>query len=82
MNQYYINLVGLIFDIIGAILIFIYGVPSEISKTGAQYRILEQEDENEKALWKKYNLRSKIGLGLLITGFAFQFLSTWISMCK
>ena len=82
MNQYYINLLGLVFDIIRAIMLFVYGVPTEISKTGAVYRILEQEDEDEKRLWIKYNFRSKLGLGLLIAGFIFQVCSTIISMPK
>jgi hypothetical protein len=38
---------GLGLDIIGAALIFRFGLPQPLSRTGAQYRILGQIDENE-----------------------------------
>lgn len=72
----YIGAIGLILDIIGAYLIFKYGLPEEVSRTGSIGLILEQEDEEEKEKGKKYDTFSKIGFYLLILGFIFQFVSS------
>lgn len=72
-----INSIGLIFDIIGVLLLFKYGVPSEINSTGSITLILEQVDQEEIKKWKKYNLWSKIGLLFIILGFAFQLYSNF-----
>lgn len=72
----YIGAIGLILDIMGAYLIFKYGLPEEVSRTGSIGLILEQEDEEEKAKGKKYDKFSKIGFYLLILGFVFQLVSS------
>ena len=72
----YIGAIGLILDIIGACLIFMYGLPEEISRTGFNSLGTEQEDEDEKAKGKKYDRCSKIGFYLLILGFIFQLASS------
>ena len=43
------NSIGLIADIIGAWLLYHYGLPEPLSRTGAGHLILEQTDEAEKA---------------------------------
>ena len=63
---------GLVFDIIGARLIFKYGIPPRIDAQGHQHLILEQIDEDEKAKAATYIKRSEVGIGLLILGFALQ----------
>lgn len=68
--------IGLILDMIGAFLIFKFGLPEEISRTGSGYMILEQEDPEEIATAKKYDKLSKLGFRLLIVGFAFQLISS------
>jgi hypothetical protein len=68
--------VGLVFDIIGAIIIFKFGLPKEISRSGSISLVLEKEDEDEKALAKKYDNYSKYGFYLLILGFILQFISS------
>lgn len=79
---YIINMIGLCFDITGVILLFIYGVPSEISKTGAIHLVTEQTDDEEVEKWKKYNKRSKIGLTFICIGFIMQFVSSYIQFYK
>ena len=49
------SVAGLVLDVIGAILLFRYGLPAEIRRTGAQHLILEQEDLAEKALASRYD---------------------------
>jgi hypothetical protein len=72
-----INTIGLLFDLIGVLILFKYGLPSDVDKNGHIGLILEQEDEDEKNKWKKYNFRSKIGLGFISIGFIFQIISNY-----
>jgi hypothetical protein len=50
-----VNSIGLLCDIIGAIIVWKYGLPEPISKTGASNIILEQTDEAQKKLAKCYD---------------------------
>lgn len=63
---------GLIFDIIGAFLIFKYGLPEEISRSGSSYMVNDDHSPDEKTLAAKYDKLSKIGFSLLIAGFILQ----------
>ena len=74
--------IGLILDAIGAVIIFKYGLPAEISRTGSISIILEQEDKKEIALAKKYDKYSKYGFCLLILGFILQFVSSITGICN
>lgn len=80
-----LNIIGLLFDISGVVLLFLYGLPpeGELNKEGQTLMAFSQIDENIKSKWKKFSLRSKIGLAFLILGFLFQGLSTmWISIAS
>ncbi len=68
--------IGLILDIVGAFLIYKYGLPEEVSRTGSVSLVLEQEDIEEKEKGKRYDCLSKIGFSLLILGFVFQLISS------
>ena len=72
-----INTVGLAFDIVGVILLFFYGLPEPISKTGAGH-LTWGENEEEATKWRLYKTRSCWGLALLIIGFSLQLLSNWL----
>ena len=74
-----VNSVGLALDIVGVVFIWRYGLPEPLSRTGATYLIAEQADETEKAKAAKYDLLSKIGLGLIIGGFVLQLASNFIA---
>ncbi len=73
-----INSLGLILDIFGAILIFLFGISPNISREGHINLILEQEDTSEKEKAKKYDSYSRIGMYLLIAGFILQLISNHI----
>ena len=73
-----VSSLGLVADIIGAVLIFKYGIPPRIDPHGHQHLILEQIDEEEKAKATVYIKRSEVGVGLLILGFALQLASNFI----
>lgn len=72
------NSIGLILDIFGAIIIFIFGLSNQISPTGSINLVLEQTDKVEIKKAKKYKLLSSIGISLLIIGFTLQLISNFI----
>jgi hypothetical protein len=72
-----VNSIGLVFDIVGAVLLWRYGLPEPISRTGAVHLILEQTDDTEKAKAKRYDRIARWGIALLIVGFALQLLSNF-----
>jgi hypothetical protein len=78
MDSNLINSIGLAFDIIGVLLLFKYGLPSEISKTGSVGMTFQQTDHEQIRKWKIYNRWSWAGLGFIITGFALQLVSNFI----
>jgi len=73
-----VNSLGLLFGLIGSFLIWRFGLPASIDRTGAQHLIMEQTDENEIALGKKFDFRSRIGFFFLFLSFIFQLLSNFL----
>ena len=67
---------GLLLDIIGVVLIFLFGIPQDVRRSGANY-LVWGSDENEIKKAKRYDLFSYGGLGLLILGFAVQIIGNW-----
>jgi hypothetical protein len=72
-----LNTLGLLFDLFGVLLLFKFGLPSDIDKNGSIGIILEQEDEDEKKKWIQYNFWSKTGLGFISLGFILQIISNY-----
>ena len=73
-----INSLGLILDIIGALLLLKYGIPNKIDAEGHINFILEQEDEAEKAKAKVYKNWSDVAVILIILGFVLQLISNFL----
>jgi hypothetical protein len=73
-----INSCGLVFDIIGATLIWRFGLPAEISRTGAQHLILEESDASEAAKALRYDRISWWGFASLVLGFVLQLVSNFL----
>jgi hypothetical protein len=72
-----INSAGLLLDIIGAWLLWRYGLPEPISKTGAVHLIAEQTDQAEIDKATRYERWARIGMTFLILGFALQLISNY-----
>ena len=73
-NANWLSAVGLILDIIGVLLLFAFGLPSKIELSGggiAKEETREEEKKREKANGRIV-LGAKIGLWMIIIGFAFQ----------
>ena len=75
-----LNSAGLALDIIGVVLLFMFGLPEEISRTGA-VRVTHGRDEQEAKKAKLYDGFGRAGLGLLILGFALQLVSNLLQLC-
>ena len=73
-----LNSIGLTLDIIGAVLLFKYGLPEDLDRHGHQRLILEQIDEEEARLAQRYDKLSKAALSLLIVGFVLQLVSNFL----
>ncbi len=78
MNSNIVNSLGLILDILGAVLIFIFGLPAKIDRDGHGFLIIESDNQEEKAKAKKYDCYSALGLCLLIVGFVLQLISNFL----
>jgi hypothetical protein len=75
-----INSIGLLLDIFGVVLLFRYGLPADVTRSGASYLLLEGEDEAEKLKAQHYDRMGQLGLALLIAGFLFQLASNFLQL--
>lgn len=73
-----INSLGLILDIIGVVILFKFGLPSEVSKEGEQLIAADKPKESQLNKYRKYEFWSRFGLALLIVGFLCQLVSNYI----
>ncbi len=67
-----ISSIGLIFDVVGASLIFVYGIPDKIDREGHTHIITTDINKAEIEKAKRYDLCSRAGSFLLILGFLLQ----------
>lgn len=65
----WVSSAGLFSDLVGVILIWRYGLPEAVSRKGASYYMLEETDEAEVQKAARYDLRSRVGIGLVAAGF-------------
>ena len=56
-----INSAGLALDIVGVIMLFFYGLPEEVNRTGSGYLRLKKTDEEEAKKWKTYKIKILFG---------------------
>jgi hypothetical protein len=73
-----INSIGLVLDIIGVLLIWRYGLPEAISRTGTVHLIMENVDVSEIAEAKRYDCIARCGIVLLVGGFFLQLISNFL----
>ena len=74
-----LNSVGLVLDIIGAGLLWKFGLPAEISRTGAITRVTEGTDLAEAAKARKYDRVSWWAFLTLVAGFTLQLVSNFVA---
>ena len=59
-NSNLLNIIGLVFDLIGVIMLFKYGLPENIDKSGAVYFVTGSKDKDEIEKAKKYEFLEKL----------------------
>ena len=75
-----VNSVGLLLDIAGVVLLFLFGLPSKVQETpGAilMWGARGSEEEEERKKYEHYRRLSHMGLGLLVLGFLLQIISNY-----
>lgn len=72
-----INSLGLLLDIAGVVLIWRFGLPPEVSRSGMTLLAIEGNDPKEIAKGKRFDFYSRLGLGILIAGFVLQLVSNF-----
>ena len=74
-----VSSIGLLLDIVGAMLIFKYGLPEKVDREGLNYVIVSGKDEKEIQKSKKYDFRANGGILCLMIGFALQLASNFLN---
>ena len=84
MLYLYVNALGLLFDIAGVILVYMYGLPVVILPGGAEAVWHTPSDpvekEKKEAKYARHKFWSSTGLSLLIAGFGCQLASTVVQI--
>ena len=70
--------IGLTLNIGGALLIWKFGLPQPITRTGANHLVVSQSDQHEIKRAKKFDRLSLLGVALFALGFLVQLLTTLI----
>jgi hypothetical protein len=72
-----LNLIGLVLNLVGVLILFRYGMPFHVPTGGAVSLITETRDQAEIALEQRYVVLGYIGLVCLIVGTACQIVAAW-----
>jgi hypothetical protein len=78
MTSTIVNSAGLVINIVGTLLVWRYGLPDPLSRDGVINITAEQTDNSEKAEAAKHDCKTRLGVGLLLVGFALQLLSNFL----
>jgi hypothetical protein len=79
MTSTCLNDLGLIAGIIGALVLFKFGLPADVDRQGHIYRVISDVNHEEIRKGKIYDRWGKVGLALLVIGFALQLASNHVS---
>jgi hypothetical protein len=64
--------IGLVADIVGVVLLYFFGLPAHISRGAHRLPVVEPRNDVEAQQAKLYDLLARVGIWLLIVGFALQ----------
>lgn len=67
-----IAFVGLVLNTVGTALIWRFGLPQEVRRSGNSFLKFQKTDEGEKLKAKRFDLISNAGMGMIILGFILQ----------
>jgi hypothetical protein len=72
MSMAALNIIGLVLNLVGVIILFRYGMPFHVPTGGAVHLVTEQVDAAEKALESKYGIFGYFGLLAIVVGTGMQ----------
>lgn len=75
MESNTLNSIGLIFDIIGVLMLFKYGLPNDLNPKGYVYMAFEETDHEGIKKYKHYKSMSYLALSIILIGFTLQIFS-------
>lgn len=83
-SQRGLSSIGLGLDIVGALLIWKFGIPSITDREGGDVLAIQTSDtkdrqEKHQSRVFLYDVASKSGIWVLILGFSLQFMANWVS---
>ena len=71
---------GLLLDVVGVILLYMYGLPSRYPEHGMNVLCGSDEDKTKVSRTQaRFKFGSRLGILLLCTGFVLQIAGTWMS---
>ena len=73
-----VNTVGLSLDIVGVILLFLFGLPPKVSRGGGVPMEWSGTPEDSRKA-KRYEMISWGALAVIVLGFVLQIVSTWMA---
>ncbi len=68
-----LNSIGLCLDIVGALMLFKFGLPEDVRRDGTYFIAIETQDAAEVSKAKRYDFLAKVSLGFILFGFILQF---------
>jgi hypothetical protein len=73
-----LNSVGLLLALAGVLLLFRYGMPYQVRRGGASYLLLEEADQQQINLERRYDRLAWLGLILILVATACQIVANWL----
>ena len=82
-----LNLAGLVANVIGGVMLFIWGPPQPSFEEQGFLALEGGPDLGVRSLRRRHEILSRVGLGLVILGFAFQLVAArpfcaWLWNCQ
>jgi hypothetical protein len=75
MDSNILNSIGLILDIVGVLMLFKYGLPTDLNPKGYVYMAYEETDYKGIEKYKYYKKMSYLALTIVLIGFIVQIFS-------
>jgi hypothetical protein len=77
MSTAALNIIGLVLNLVGVIILFRYGMPFHVPTGGAVHLITGQVDAAEKALESGYEIFGYIGMIAIVVGTGMQIVGAY-----
>ncbi len=71
----FVNSLGLGLDIVGVVLLFVFGLPDADARKTGETTLRTGADERSAIKWRRYKNLSYVALGFLVVGFGLQIIS-------